>query len=116
MGSLSGVRVGLGVDRLSPLALPTSNSQHSYFTVSATTHDKVSMFCVPKASFLLVGLALSPGSCLTTEEADAERLSGAVDQLEVAIERQCGDLDLAACQDSARAEFESQHAQDSTDD
>jgi len=60
----------------------------------------ISMFCIPKASILLIGLALSPSICRTAEEAEAERISGAVDQLDVVIERTCGDLDLASCKDS----------------
>ncbi len=74
------------------------------------------MFCIPKTSLLLIGLALSPSICRTAEEAEAERLSGAVDQLEVVIERKCGDLDLPSCQDSVRVEFELDHAQDLSDD
>ena len=74
------------------------------------------MFCIPKASLLLVGFALSPSICQTAEEAEAERVSGAVDQLEVVIERTCGDLDLASCKDSVRVEFELDHAQDLSDD
>ena len=74
------------------------------------------MFCISKTSLVVVGLALSPSICRTAEEAEEERLSGAVDQLEVVIERSCGDRDLASCQDSVGIVRELQHAQDTSDD
>ena len=104
--SRSGIWVGPTPDRLSPLALPASYCRRSYFTLAATTHDKVSMFCIPKASLLLIGLALSPSTCRTAEEAEAERSSSADQELEAAIARQCANIDTASCQDSLWAEFE----------
>ena len=100
--------VGLDIDRLSPLALPTSYGRH----FSAATHYKVSMFCIPKTSLLLIGLAISPSTCRTTEE--SEDLSVASQELEV--ETLCADLDTASCKDSVRVEFELQSAQDLSDD
>ena len=65
---------------------------------------------------MLIGFALSPSICKTAEEAESEKLDNAIDQLEVVIERTCGDLDLASCKDSVRVEFELDHAQDLSDE
>ena len=74
------------------------------------------MFFLPKASLLLIGLALSPSVCKTAEEAESEKLDDAIDRLEVVIERKCGNQDLASCKDSVRVDFELDHAQDLSDD
>ena len=74
------------------------------------------MFCVSKASLLLVGLALSPSICKTAEQAESEKLDDAIDQLEVVIERNCGDQNLETCKDSVEDEIEVPAAQDLSDD
>jgi len=65
------------------------------------------MFCIPKTSLLLIGLAISPSTCRTTEEAEAERFSATVQELEAELRRRCANIEAASCQDSLWAEFES---------